>query len=194
MERLHIEYPIIVEGRYDKIKLSSLTDATVIATDGFGIFNAGEKRALLRRIAGEKKLIVLTDSDGAGLVIRNHLRGIIPADRLINVYVPPVRGKEKRKKSPSKEGLLGVEGVEAELLRKLLLPFSENGEAKPCGRAVTKQYFYEDGLSGQTDSAAKRAALAKRLGLPANMSSNALLEAINLIYTYEQYKENVNNG
>ena len=191
MERLHIEYPIIVEGRYDKTKLTSLTDATVIATDGFGIFNAKEKRALLRRIAGEKKLIVLTDSDGAGLVIRNHLRGIIPADRLINIYVPQIKGKEKRKKAPSKEGLLGVEGMEAELLRELLTPFSTSGEAKAEGKAVTKQDFYEDGLSGGADSAAKRARLAVKLGLPDNMSANALLEAINLIYTYKQYKENV---
>lgn len=189
MERLHIENPIIVEGRYDKARLTSVTDATVIATDGFGIFNAKEKRALLVRIAGEKKIIVLTDSDGAGLVIRNHLRGILPPERIINVYVPQIKGKERRKKTPSKEGFLGVEGMETDLLRNLLAPFAAQGTAKEESAKVTKQDFYADGLSGGKDSAVKRGRLAALLGFPANMSANALLEAINLLYTYDQYKE-----
>ena len=122
MEKIRIPYPIIVEGRYDKIKLSSLFDAQIITTDGFGVFNRGEKMAVIRALAKKSRLIVLTDSDGAGTLIRSHITSSLPRDRLIHLYIPKIEGKERRKDAPSAEGTLGVEGMEASLLRELLSP------------------------------------------------------------------------
>lgn len=192
MDRLHITLPVFVEGRYDKVHLQNITDAVIISLDGFGIFNSAEKRKLIRKIAAESRVIVLTDSDGAGLLIRNHLRNIIPADKIINLYVPEIKGKEKRKNAPSKQGLLGVEGIDPEIIRKLLLPFAQNGEVKKKSRQVTKTDFFEDGLSGGTGSSEKRKKAAQKMDLPANISANALLEAVNLLYSYEEYKEIIN--
>ncbi|MDD6264863.1 MAG: DUF4093 domain-containing protein [Clostridia bacterium] len=192
MDRLHITLPVFVEGRYDKVHLQNITDAVIISLDGFGIFNSAEKRKLIRKIAAESRVIVLTDSDGAGLLIRNHLRNIISADKIINLYVPEIKGKEKRKNAPSKQGLLGVEGIDPEIIRKLLLPFAQNGEVKKKSRQVTKTDFFEDGLSGGTGSSEKRKKAAQKMDLPANISANALLEAVNLLYSYEEYKEIIN--
>ena len=194
MEKLTLKYPVIVEGRYDKIKLSSIIEGTVIATEGFGIFKNTEKLALLKRLAEKSSVIVLTDSDGGGKVIRSHITSAISADRLIQLYVPQIKGREKRKVQDSAEGYLGVEGMDADLLRELLLPFSDQGEESGGIREraeITKLDFYNDGLSGGAQSAQKRDMLAQSLGLPRNMSANSLLEAIRILCTYEEYKSAV---
>ena len=186
-DKLRISLPIIVEGRYDKIKVRSVADARVFTTDGFRVFNAVEKRALFKKLAQKSRIIVLTDPDGAGRMIRGHLRGALPADRVINLYVPETAGKEKRKKEPSKAGLLGVEGTDADILRAILAPYADGGEPAP-GAGLTKADLYSDGLSGKKGSAERRAALARALDLPAEMSANALLEAINTVCSADDYR------
>ncbi len=181
MEKLFVPFPVLVEGKYDKIKLDSILDAQILTTDGFGIFKKAEFTSLLRRLAERTQLIVLTDSDGAGLVIRNYVNSILPKERLIHLYIPPTQGKEKRKSAPSKEGLLGVEGMDADCLRALFAPFGTES-AKVARDGVTKADFYRLGYSGATDSSARRQALIARLGLPKTLSANALLCAINLLY------------
>lgn len=192
-DKIKIAIPIVVEGKYDKIKLSSVVDGQIIVTDGFGVFASGEKTMLIRRLAEERGIIVLTDSDGAGLVIRNYFNKILPKDKLFHLYVPQIQGKESRKKAPSKEGILGVEGMEARLLRELFEPFGEESTPKKAGKELTKKDFYKDGLSGGEASAKKRAALCKYLSLPCNMSSNALLAAINMLGEFEKYTEFLEN-
>lgn len=185
-----LDRPVIVEGKYDKQKLSAVLDATIITTNGFGIFNDREKRALIRRLAEKNGIIVLTDADGAGMVIRNLLRGCVPKDKITHLYIPAVAGKERRKSAPSKEGLLGVEGIDVETLTRIFAPFAVNAE-DAFGQeraAVTKIDFYEAGLSGGEGSAGRRDRLAKRLGLPPHMSANALLEAVNLLYSKDEYE------
>ena len=190
---IHIKEAVIVEGKYDKIKLSSIADANIITTDGFGVFASAEKSLLIRRLAEPYGIIVLTDSDGAGLVIRNYFNSILPKEKLIHLYIPQVAGKEKRKKSPSKAGMLGVEGIESDTLREILKPFSSGGIDVSKGREVTKADFYEDGLSGTESSSERRRMLCRQLSLPENMSANALLSAINLLYDYDKYKEFLQN-
>ena len=190
-EKLKISLPIVVEGRYDKIKVQSIADARVFTTDGFGIFNAAEKRALLMRLAEKSRIILLTDPDGAGRLIRSHLKGVLPADRVINLYVPETKGKEKRKKSPSKSGLVGVEGTDADTLRGILAPYADGADPVPVA-GITRADFYADGLTGKPGSVALRAELARALGLPAEMSSGALLEAVNIICTAEDYRREIN--
>lgn len=190
MEKIRIPYPIIVEGRYDKIKLSSLFDAQIITTDGFGVFNRGEKMAVIRALAKKSRLIVLTDSDGAGTLIRSHITSSLPRDRLIHLYIPKIEGKERRKNAPSAEGTLGVEGMEVSLLRELFLPYAEGADGSVsdlCENGLSKVDFYLDGLSGGEGSAARRDALAKQFGLPDGMTANALLSALRLLCTYEEY-------
>lgn len=189
MERLKIAYPVITEGKYDKIKLESLIEAHILCTDGFGIFKDTEKQAFLRRLCDKTKIIVLTDADGAGLVIRNFINSILPKERLIHLYIPQCAGKEKRKATPAAEGFLGVEGLPPDLLRSLFAPFADNGPKN--GRPITKADFYADGLSGHPNSAVQRAALCARLGLPPNLSAGALLDALNLLYGYEAYRQMV---
>ncbi len=197
-KKLKLVSPIIVEGKYDKIKLSSIIESEIIVLNGFGIFKDEKKREMLKSIADKHGLIVLTDSDGGGLVIRNHLRALVPSDRLTHLYIPKLEGKEKRKDEMSKEGLIGVEGMESELLYSLLAPFSiqnepENGEKMPQKhRKVTKTDLFCDGLLGGEGSSDKRKKLCEKCSLPDNISTNALLEAINLLYTYECYKEIIN--
>ena len=190
MEKLKILYPVLVEGRYDKIKLDSVLEATVITTDGFRVFNHGEKLALVRALSEKTPVIVLTDSDGAGKLIRSHITSALPKDRVIQLYIPKVQGKEKRKAAPSAEGTLGVEGMDAALLRNLFAPYAEgaDGEA-PVIREnkLSKVDFYLDGLSGGEGSAAKRDELAAKFGLPDGMTANALLAALRLLCTYEEY-------
>ena len=189
-ERLRVSYPVIVEGKYDKLRLSSVIEAQILTTDGFGIFKKAEKQTLFRALAKKTPIIVLTDSDGAGKVIRSRVSSMIPADRLIQLYIPRVEGTEKRKKTPSAEGTLGVEGMERDLLRNLFLPYA-TGQAPRAENPVSKTDFYLDGLTGQADSKQRRDAFAKRLGLPPNLTPNALLAAVKLICTYEEYKEAV---
>lgn len=186
-EKITVDRPIIVEGKYDKIRLLSLISGTVITTDGFGVFKSSEKKALIRRLAGERGVIVLTDSDGGGLVIRNYLNSILPKDKIINLYIPVVNGREKRKREDSKEGLLGVEGIDCETLRSVLAPFSS--DMPPVIGGITKADFYRDGLSGGEGSAEKRKSVCRLAGLPENLGSNALLEAINLLYDRDGYEK-----
>lgn len=187
-DKLNIPYPIIVEGKYDRLRLLSVCNATVLTTEGFGIFKKNEKLGLFRQLSKKTPIILLTDSDGAGKLIRSHLTSAIPSDRLIQLYIPQIMGKEKRKSTPSAEGTLGVEGMEGQLLRELLSPFE--GE-EPMRRAeenpLSKVDFYTDGLTGQTGSAQRRDALAKELGLPVGMTPNALLAALKILITYEEY-------
>ncbi len=189
-DKLKIAKPIICEGKYDKIKLSSLLDAKIITTDGFGIFKEEEKLSLIRRLAEKSGIIVFTDPDGAGLVIRNYFNSVLPKEQVTHLYIPAVKGKEKRKKAPSKEGLLGVEGMEAERLRAIFAPFAADALVPESSSrpAVTKAAMFADGLSGGNGSEEKRKALATRLSLPTNMSANALMDAINLLCTEEEYR------
>lgn len=183
-KKLKIPYPIIVEGKYDRLRLLSVCEGQIYTTDGFGIFKKGERLALFRELGRRTPVIVLTDSDGAGKLIRSHLSSAIPKDRLIQLYIPKIKGKEKRKPEPSAEGTLGVEGMERELLRELLLPFE--GELSREDR-ITKSDMYADGLSGRDNSAQRRAELCRRLGLPEDMTANALLEALKILVSYEEY-------
>lgn len=187
MEKKKIDFPIIVEGKYDKIKIKSLFEACVITTEGFGVFKNSEKLALIKRLAEKSKIIVITDSDGAGKVIRSHVTSAIPKDRLIQLYTPQVKGKEKRKVEASKEGFLGVEGTDAELLRNLLSPFATDAQESVVERAeIEKVDLYELGLTGGADSMARRDGLAVKLGLPRGMTPNAFLAALNVLMSREE--------
>ncbi len=188
MDKLIIRQPVIVEGRYDKNTLSQVMEGTILCTDGFSLFHGQEKVALIRRLAAAGGVIVLTDSDGGGRQIRRYLSSILPKEQLIHLHIPRVAGKEKRKRHPSGEGWLGVEGMDAGYLRGLLAPLAVR-EAPPPKAGLSKADFYRDGLSGGEGSAARRAALAERLGLPTHLTANALLEAINLLCTREAYAE-----
>ncbi len=187
MEKLKIPYPVIVEGKYDKITLSSVIDGDIFITSGFGIFKNSELCALFRSLAKKSPIIILTDSDGAGALIRSRFASMIPSERLINLYIPQIIGKERRKSNPSKAGTLGVEGMEAELLRKLFEPFANNSLPKRGG--ITKTDLYLLGLSGNENSSLERARLAKHLGFPEDISSNALLSALNILYDRESLAE-----
>lgn len=186
MEKLKIPYPVIVEGKYDRLRLLSVIDAEILMTDGFGVFKQGEKAALLRALAKKTKIIVLTDPDGAGTLIRSHITSILPKDRVIPLYVPQIKGKEARKSAPSAAGFLGVEGQERERLYELFLPLA--GDEMPQGEPITKLDFFEDGLTGADGAAARRDALAAKFSLPSGMTPNALLAALAIIATKEEYK------
>lgn len=186
MEKIAIPYPIIVEGKYDKIKLSSLIDGDIFTTEGFRIFNNEEKKQLIKSLAKITPIIILTDSDGGGNVIRQLFKRIIPVNRQINLYIPEIKGKERRKEKASKEGMLGVEGIDAEVLKSIFLPYA-SGEDLTRRGGILKKDLYEAGLSGRDNSAEKRALLAKRLGFPENISANSFLAAINILYTREDF-------
>ena len=188
MEKIKISLPIIVEGRYDKSTLSGFIDATIITTGGFSIFNNKEKQALIRRL-GEDGIIVLTDSDGGGKQIRKFLAAIIPSDKIHNLYIPKIAGKESRKSKPSASGNLGVEGMEKDVLLRLLAPFESNAISEKNAKNITKVDFFEDKLTGTPNSSERRRALCKLCNLPDDMTPNALLEAMNLLYGYEEYKQ-----
>lgn len=189
-EKLSIPYPVIVEGKYDRLRLLSVMDGQIIPTDGFGVFRSKDKQALLRALAKDRPIIVLTDSDGAGKLIRAHLHGIVPPERIISLYTPRIKGKEKRKDTPSAEGVLGVEGMDRQLLYDLLAPYAdESAHLRAAENPLCKVDFYEDGLTGAPDSSARRDALAEKLGLPAGMTPNALLAALRYLCAYEEYLE-----
>lgn len=187
MEKLKIACPVIVEGKYDRLRLLNVIEAQIITTDGFGLFKKNEKAALIRALAQKSKLIVLTDSDGAGRVIRSRISQMVPPDRLIQLHIPKIHGKEKRKSEPSAEGTLGVEGMENELLRKMFEPYAGENALEVQTNPLSKIDFYEDGLSGGQGSAEKRDAIAAKFGLPDGMTANALLAALRLVCTYEEY-------
>ena len=189
---ISVKEVIVVEGRYDKNTLSQVFDAVIVETSGFGLFKDGEKLALLRRLAEKRGLVVLTDSDGAGFVIRNFLKGAIDPALVKQAYIPDVAGKERRKASPSKEGKLGVEGMSAEtLIDALRRAGATLGDEAPTHRSggITKATLYELGLSGVPGSAEKRRALLKELDLPEKLSANALLDVLNALYTEAELRE-----
>ena len=188
---LKIKEAIVVEGRYDKNTLSQILDATIFETNGFGIFKDTQKMDLLRRVAEKRGLIVFTDSDGAGFVIRNHLKSVIPAKFLKHAYIPDIYGKEKRKAAPGKEGKLGVEGMRPEIILDALRKAGAtmDGEEVTARQQITKQDLMALGLSGGKDSSTLRLALLKKLGLPQHMSANAMLQALNLLYSREELVE-----
>ena len=185
-----IRQAIVVEGKYDQNTLSQLVDTTIFQTRGFGVMHDKALLGLLRKAAKTTGLIIFTDSDGAGFVIRNFLKGALPKEGVLHAYIPDIPGKEKRKRAPGKEGLLGVEGMTKEILLSALENAGANlgGEAeKRPGDTITKFDLYTVGLSGRPDSAAKRAAFLEKLRFPAHMSANALLDALNLLYTREEF-------
>ena len=186
-----IKEAIVVEGRYDKNTLSQIVDAPIFETNGFGIFKDKAQMALLRRVAAVRGLIVFTDSDGAGFVIRNHVKSAIPGKYLKHAYIPDIPGKERRKSAPGKEGKLGVEGMKPEVLldalRKAGATFLDEADTPLQTKdPITKADLFVLGLSGGPDSAAKRQALLKRLELPEHLTANGMLEALNLLYSKEE--------
>ena len=198
---LRVRQAIIVEGRYDKAKLHSLVDATIVTTDGFGVFRNREKLAYIRRLAAQTGIIILTDSDAAGFRIRGFLAGAVDPSQVTHVYIPDLFGKERRKTQPSAEGKLGVEGIPAQTLlaalRRAGVAVEETSAPAGAGKAssadasarrLTKADFVAWGLSGGADSAARRRALLWRLGPPERMSANAMLAAVNALYTPEEFE------
>ena len=183
-----IKEAILVEGRYDKNTLSQILDAPILETSGFGIFKDKQQMAMLRRIAQTRGLIVFTDSDGAGFVIRNHIKSAIPGKYLKHAYIPDIYGKEKRKAAPGKEGKLGVEGMTREVILESLrrAGATMEGEAVSGSQQITKQDLMELGLSGGPDASAMRLKLLKKLDLPEHMSPNAMLQALNLLMSTEE--------
>lgn len=185
-----IKQAIVVEGKYDQNTLLQLVDATIFQTRGFGVMHDKALLGLLRKAARTTGLIIFTDSDGAGFVIRNFLKGALPKEGVLHAYIPDIPGKEKRKRAPGKEGVLGVEGMTKEILLSALENAGADlgGEAeKRPGDTITKFDLYTAGLSGKPDSASKRAAFLEKLRFPAHMSANALLGALNLLYTREEF-------
>ena len=182
-----IKEAIVVEGRYDKNTLSQIVDAPILETAGFGIFKDKKQMQLLRQVAEKRGLIVFTDSDGAGFVIRNHIKSAIPARFLKHAYTPDVMGKERRKAAPGKEGKLGVEGMKPEVILDALKKAGATieREDRPASHQITKQDLMALGLSGGADASQKRLRLLKKLNLPEHMSANAMLQALNLLYGLE---------
>ena len=188
---IRIREAIIVEGRYDKNTLAQIVDAPIFETSGFGIFHNRQRLALLRRLADTRGIIVLTDSDGAGFVIRNYLRGAIDPARVKHAYIPDIAGKERRKRTASKEGKLGVEGMRPEVLLAALRRAGatiEGEDAPAPGERITKADLYAAGLTGGTDSRAARQRLLALLDLPEHLSTNALLDVLNALMTREQFQ------
>ena len=183
-----IREAIVVEGRYDKNTLSQIVDAPILETSGFGIFKDKKQMALLRQVAEKRGLIVFTDSDGAGFVIRNHINSASPGKYLKHAYIPDILGKERRKAAPGKEGKLGVEGMKPEIILEALrrAGATVEGEDAPESQRITKQDLMALGLSGGPDASAKRLALLKKLSLPEHMSANAMLQALDLLLTLEE--------
>ena len=187
---IHLDEAIIVEGKYDKIKLSSILDAVIIETGGFAIFRDKAQLELIRKIAQAKGVIIMTDSDGAGFKIRSFLGGALPKEQVRHVYMPDLFGKEHRKAQPSKEGKLGVEGIPKEViiasLQRAGVLFQETGTP---ARRITKLDLYEDGLSGGEGSLLKRRVLLAKLGLPERLSANMLVDVLNAMMSYDEYKK-----
>lgn len=196
---LKIKEAIIVEGNYDKIKLSSCVDALILTTDGFGVFKNREKLELIRTLAEQTGVILLTDADRAGFMIRNYVKQGIGKNKLKHAYIPDIKGKEKRKDAPSKEGLLGVEGMDKELIIDALLKagatvVGDDAASTPLakeGRLLTKLDLYQDGFAGGAESAQKRRALLRALRLPQRLSANMLIDVVNTALGYEAYRKAV---
>lgn len=187
MEKLIIPYAVVVEGKYDKIKLSSIIDAPIIVTNGFGIYKNSETARLIRYYAEKTGIVILTDSDTAGFRIRGHIKSIVSKGKIINLYSPEIFGKEKRKIQPSKEGKLGVEGISAEKLRKLFVDSGLVNDTKSSENSITSLDFYELKLSGSSNSGLYRKQILNAMNLPENLTAKALLEAVNARYSKEEF-------
>lgn len=189
---IKVKEVIIVEGKYDKIKLSSIIDGLIIETNGFGIFKDKEKMDLIRRLANEKGILILTDSDAAGFMIRNYILSFVPNDKIKHAYIPNIYGKEKRKKDFSKEGKIGVEGISKELILESLKRagvICNNNKKMLNRRKITRMDFFEDGLFGKDGSSIKRKKLMEQFNLPEHMAVNALIDVLNTLVTYDEYKD-----
>ena len=190
MDKKKLRQAVVVEGKYDQNTLRQLVDTAVFATNGFADMKDPALLRLLRHAAQTTGLIILTDSDGAGFLIRNTLKGMLPKEGVLHAYIPDIPGKERRKAAPGKEGLLGVEGMRPEIILQALRDaggeFADSCE-QPTREPITKQDFFALGLSGKPDSAARRGALLKELELPAHMSANALLQAVNTLFSREEF-------
>ena len=187
---IKLDMPVIVEGKYDKITLENVIDGLIIPTDGFGIFKNKEKCAMIRALAEKNGVIVMTDSDSAGHLIRAHIKNIVGKARITNVYVPCLKGKEKRKTEKSKEGLLGVEGMTPEIIKQSLLKSGVTGrEIQKKERNISKTDMFLAGLSGTENSAILRKELLQKLELPQSLSPNAMLDILNTLFTYEEFTE-----
>ena len=187
---IKINEAVIVEGKYDKIKLSGILDTVIIETDGFAIFKDKEKQQLIRFLSEKRGIVIMTDSDSAGFTIRSFIKNITKSENIKNVYIPDIYGKEKRKTEMSKEGKIGVEGMDKEIILSALQKagvFCDQIE-KPSGREITRTDFFEDGISGGENSSERRKALAKALELPERISAYSLLKIINSYMTYDDYK------
>ena len=190
MDKIKLRQAIVVEGKYDRNTLLQLVDTAVFATNGFADMKDPALLRLLRHAVQTTGLIILTDSDGAGFLIRNTLKGMLPKEGVLHAYIPDIPGKERRKAAPGKEGLLGVEGMRPEIILQALRDAGgefEDSCEQPTREPITKQDFFALGLSGKPDSAARRGALLKELDLPAHMSANALLQAVNTLFSREEF-------
>ena len=191
---IKLKEAVIVEGRYDKIKLKNLIDAPIIVTNGFRIFNDKERRDMIRQIADRRGILIMTDSDGAGLVIRNFLNGVVDKDKIKHCYIPQLEGKEKRKEQRSKEGFLGVEGVPDDVIIEAIRKSGATviGEEAAQTNEITKADLFKLGLTGSSNSAQKRIKLLKTLNMPDYLSTNAMLTALNCLYSFEELKSVLN--
>lgn len=188
-EKLIVKQAVIVEGKYDKIKLCSIIDGLIIATDGFRIYKNKEKAALIRAVAKKQGVIILTDSDTAGFQLRSFIKSIAGDAEITNIYVPQQKGKERRKAVPGKEGILGVEGIDSDIIRELFIKAAGFDESdKKNKRLIDKMDFYDDGLAGGENSQRLRKALAAKLNLPCYITANSLAEVINSLIDYDEYK------
>ena len=189
--KIRVKEAILVEGRYDKQRLETVADGLILETDGFRIFRDREKRELIRQLARQRGIIILTDSDRAGFQIRGHIKNIVGGQgKVYNAYIPDVLGKERRKAKPSKEGKLGVEGMSPEVLREILDGLGLDGEEglPDAGEPITKLHFLQDGLTGGEGAREKRRALCRAFSLPEHLSANGLLEILNVLTDYEGYR------
>ncbi|MCH5300427.1 MAG: DUF4093 domain-containing protein [Ruminococcus sp.] len=194
---LKIKEAIIVEGKYDKMKLKSLVDTPVIATNGFRVFKDKEKQNLIRQVANSRGVLILTDSDSAGFVIRNFLKGSVPSEKIKNCYIPEIKGKEKRKDAPSKEGFLGVEGVSDDIIINAVKQsgatiLNSDETVKNINDEITKTLFFQLGLTGAENSKSLRTELLKSLNLPVYLTTNAMIEALNCLLTANELQDKVN--
>ena len=191
MDKQKLRQAIVVEGKYDQNTLRQIVDTAIFTTNGFTDMKDPALLRLLRQVAQTTGLVILTDSDGAGFLIRNTLKSALPGKGVLHAYIPDLPGKERRKAAPGKEGLLGVEGMTPEILLKALrdagAEFEDGGALPPAKEPITKQDLFALGLSGGPESAKKRAALLKALSLPAHMSANALLQALNVLFSREEF-------
>lgn len=193
MKKMKISQAVIVEGKYDKIKLSSFIDGVIICTNGFQVFKDKSMAELIRYYAEKSGIIILTDSDSAGFKIRGHIKGICPKGKITNLYIPDIFGKEKRKAVPSKEGKLGVEGINADLLRKTFEQAGITEQLADNKEKITKLDFYEMGISGDSNSSKFRREISSALQLPELITANALLEVVNTMFDRQEFFRFIEN-